>query len=141
VVKISKISGLGATVIVDDAGAAARTISNDITNFQFATPRGVQDITGVDKSAHERLLLLSDYSVTLNGVYNSAANQSHDVLKTVPSSPAVARNIKIEPTSGSTPYLSCLCLITDYTVTRAAAGELTWSAPAVLSDGTVPTWN
>ena len=33
-----------------------------------------------------------------------------------------------------------LCLITDYSLTRAATGELTWTAPAVLSDGTVPTW-
>lgn len=138
---MSKVSGLGATVIVDDASSVAKTISNDITNFQFATPRGVQDITGVDKSAHERLLLLSDYSVTLNGVFNTATGMSHDVLKTVPSSPAVARNIKIEPTSGSTPYLSCLSLITDYSITRSATGELTWTAPAVLSDGTVPTWN
>jgi hypothetical protein len=30
----------------------------------MATPRGVQDITGVDKSANERLLLLADASVT-----------------------------------------------------------------------------
>ena len=138
---MAKTSGLGATVIVDDSSSVAQTISNDITNFQFATPRGVQDITGVDKSAHERLLLLSDYSVTLNGVFNNAANMSHAVLKTVPSSPAVARNVKIEPTSGSTPYLSCLCLFTDYSITRNNTGELTWSAPAVLSDGTVPTWN
>src|SRR5881296_858914 len=135
---MSKVSGLGSTVIVDDAGAVARTISNDLTNFQFAVPRGVQDTTGVDKSAHERLLLLADYSATMNGVFNSGtANMSHDVLKTVSSS-SVARNIKIEPTSGSTPYLSCLCLITDYSLTRAATGELTWTAPAVLSDGTVP---
>ena len=137
---MAKVSGLGATVIVDDASSVAKTISNDITNLQFAMPRGVQDVTGVDKSAHERLLLLADYSVTMNGVFNSATGQSHDVLKTVPST-SVARNIKIEPTSGATPFLSCLCLITDYSLTRAAAGELTWTAPAVLSDGTVPTWS
>lgn len=138
---MSKVSGLGATVIVDDSSSSAKTISNDITNFQFAVPRGVQDTTGVDKSAHERLLLLADYSVTLNGVFNSGtANMSHDVLKTV-SSTSVARNIKIEPIASGTPYLSCLCLITDYSITRAATGELTWTAPAVLSDGTAPTWN
>jgi hypothetical protein len=138
----TKTSGLGATVIVDDAASSAKTISNDLTNFQFATPRGVQDITGVDKSAHERLLLLSDYSVTMNGVFNSGtASMSHDVFKTVPSATVVARNVKIEPTSGATPFLSCLCLLTDYTITRAAAGELTWVVPGVLSDGTVPLWS
>jgi hypothetical protein len=126
-------------VLVDDASSAAQTISNDVTNFSFATPRGVQDITGVDKSAHERLLLLADYSATLNGVFDNGSNLSHAVFKTIPST-TVPRNVKIEPTSGSTPALSCLCVLTDYTITRANAGELTWAVPAALSDGTVPTW-
>ena len=136
---ISKSSGLGATVTCDNASGTPTVISNDVTNFAFSTPRGVQDITGVDKSAHERLLLLSDYSATLNGVVNPTG--SHLVFNTVPASPAVSRNLKIQPIAGATPFLSCLCLLTDYTVTRAAAGELTFAVPAVLADGTVPTWN
>jgi len=136
---MAKTSGLGATVTCDDAASSPTVISNDVTNFAFSTPRGVQDTTGVDKSAHERLLLLSDYSATLNGVFN--ATGAHLVFKTVPASPAVARNLKIQPIAGSTPYLSCLCLLTDYTVTRSNTGELTYAVPAVLSDGTVPTWN
>ncbi len=137
---MAKTTGLGATVLVDDAASAAQTISNDVTNFQFATPRGVQDTTGVDKSAHERLLLLADYSATLNGVFDNGSNLSHAVFKTIPST-SVNRNVKIEPTSGGTPFLSCLCVLTDYTITRAAAGELTWAVPAALADGTVPTWS
>jgi hypothetical protein len=136
---MAKTSGLGATVLVDDASSAAQTISNDVTNFSFATPRGVQDITGVDKSAHERLLLLADYSATFNGVFDNGSNLSHAVFKTIPST-SVNRNVKIEPTSGATPALSCLCVLTDYTITRANAGELTWAVPAALADGTVPTW-
>lgn len=136
---MAKTSGLGATVTCDDASSSPTVISNDVTNFAFSTPRGVQDITGVDKSAHERLLLLSDYSATLNGVYN--ATGAHLVFKSVPTSPAVARNLKIQPIAGSTPYLSCLVLLTDYTLTRTNTGELTWAVPAALSDGTVPVWN
>ena len=136
---MAKVSGLGGTITCDDASSSPTVISNDVTNFAFSTPRGVQDITGIDKSAHERLLLLSDYSSTLNGVFN--ATGAHLVFKSVPTSPAVARNLKIQPISGSTPYLSCLVLLTDYTITRAAAGELTYAVPAVLSDGTVPVWN
>lgn len=137
---MAKTSGLGSAVLVDDASSVAQTISNDITNFQFATPRGVQDTTGVDKSAHERLLLLADYSATFNGVFNSAANLSHAVFKTIPST-SVNRNVKIQPTSGGTPFLSCLCVLTDYSITRAAAGELTFSVPAGLADGTTPSWS
>lgn len=100
----------------------------------------MQDITGVDKSAHERLLLLADYSATLTGVFNNGTNLSHAVFKTIPST-SVNRNVKIEPTSGATPFLSCLCVLTDYSITRSNAGDLTWSVPAALADGTTPSWS
>lgn len=136
---MAKTAGLGATITIDDASSSPTVVSNDITNFQFSTPKGVQDWTGVDKSAHERGLLLADYSSTFSGVVN--ATGAHLVFKTIPSFPAVARNVKIQPIAGSTPYLSCLCLLTDYNITRANTGEATYQVPAVLSDGTVPTWN
>lgn len=135
---MAKETGLAITTLsVDDAGAAARDIRNDVTNFQFATPRAVQDVTGVDKSAYERLLVLADFSITLNGVFNDAANLSHAVLKTV-SSTSVLRTVSLG-ISGQT--LANECLFTDYNLTRAASGELTWTAPGVLADGTVPTWS
>jgi hypothetical protein len=125
-------------VTCDDASSSPTVISNDVTNFAFSTPRGVQDTTGVDKSAHERLLLLADYSATINGVFN--ATGAHLVFKTI-SSTSVSRNLKIQPIAGAAPYLSCLVLLTDYTVTRANAGELTYAVPAALADGSIPTWN
>lgn len=135
---MAKETGLGWTTLsVDDAAASPQAIKNDITNFQFATPRGVQDTTGVDKSAFERLLLLADFSITLNGVFNDAANMSHAVFKTVPST-SVARTVTLTH-SGQT--LANETLFTDYALTRAQSGELTWTAPGVLADGTVPTWS
>lgn len=134
---MAKESGLGITTLsVDNSSGTAKAIKNDITNFQFATPRAVQDVTGVDKSAMERLLLLADFSITLNGVFNDATDASHDVFKTVPST-SVARTVTLVH-SGQT--LANECLFTDYAFTRGADGALTWSAPGVLSDGTVPTW-
>jgi len=80
---MAKESGLAwETLSVDDSGGTLRDIRNDITNFEFATPRAVQDVTGIDKSAMERLLLLADMSLTLNGVFNDETNKSHTVLKT-----------------------------------------------------------
>lgn len=138
---MAKESGLGSVVAVDDSGSVARTISNDITNYSMTLPRGTQDITGVDKSAHEMLLLLADFTVTLNGVFNDAANNSHDVFKTV-SSTSVSRNIAISPrgTTAGFPKLPTLCILTDYQITRSNTGDLTWQVPAQLADGTVPTW-
>ena len=50
---MAKESGLGMALAIDDSGGSARTISNDITNFDFAIPRAVQDVTGLDKSGME----------------------------------------------------------------------------------------
>ncbi|MFE6931747.1 hypothetical protein ACFVDT_06920 [Streptomyces sp. NPDC057699] len=135
---MAKESGIGwTTCSVDDATGTPQDIRNDITNLQFATPRAVQDVTGIDKAAMERLLLLADFSITLNGVFNDAANKSHAVFKTVPST-SVARTVSLA-VSGQT--LANECLFTDYPLTRSDSGELTWAVPGVLSDGTVPTWS
>lgn len=134
---MAKASGLGQTTLsVDDASGTAQAIKNDITNWQLSTPRAVQDITGVDKSANERLLLLADCSVTYNGVFNAATGMSHDVFKTVPST-SVNRTCT-NTVNGVT--LASEILFTDYQLTRSNTGELTWSAPGALADGTVPTW-
>jgi len=134
---MAKETGLGWTTLsVDDSGGSARAIVNDVTNFNFSTPRGVQDVTGVDKSAMERLLLLADFQIQLNGVFNDASNVSHDVFKTV-SSTSVARTVTLT-VSGQT--LPNEVLFSDYALTRGADGSLTWSATGSLSDGTVPTW-
>jgi hypothetical protein len=135
---MAKETGLGwTTFTVDDSGGTGRAIKNDVTSFSFATPRGVQDVTGVDKSAYERLLLLADFSMNPTGVFNDAANLSHAVLKTVPST-SVTRTVALE-VSGQT--LSNECIITDYSLNRAQDGSLTWTAPMQLADGTVPTWS
>lgn len=134
---MAKETGLGWTTLsVDNSGGSVCAIKNDVTEFDFATPRAVQDVTGVDKSAFERLLLLADFSITLNGVFNDASNASHDVFKTVPST-SVARTTTLV-VSGQT--LANECLYTDYQLKRGNDGALTWSAPGVLADGTVPTW-
>lgn len=125
------------TLSVDDSAGTPRDIRNPVNDLQFATPRGVQDVTGIDKSAMERLLLLADFTISLNGVFDDGANLSHAVFKTVPST-SVIRTVAIS-VSGQT--LNNECLFSAYDMTRAQSGELTWTAPGVLADGTVPTWS
>lgn len=132
---MSKVTGLGWTALNVDTSAGSPTdIRNDVTNFTFATPKAVQDVTGIDKYAIERRLLLTDFTIELSGVFNP--DLSHTVLRTVPST-AVARTTDIMVSSQ---VLSGELLYTDYALTRAASGELTWTAPGVLADGTLPTW-
>jgi hypothetical protein len=120
---------------LDSAAPSLTDIRNDVTNFNFAMPRGVQDTTGVDKSAYERLLLLADFSGSLNGVFN--VSTSHPVLKTIPSY-AGPRTFSLGVASQT---LSNEVHCTDYQLTRGNDGALTWSVPFVLADGTVPAWS
>mgnify|MGYP007082273028 CR=1 FL=1 len=125
------------TCSVDDSGGTVRAIINDVTNLQFSTPRGVQDVTGIDKSAMERLLLLADFSITLNVVFNTnGTTGSHDVFKTVPST-SVARTTTLTVNGVTLPNE---VLYTDYPLSRSQSGELTASVPGVLASGVVPTW-
>ncbi len=133
---MAKEVGFAFTVAIDDATPSAQTLSNDITSFNFEVPRGVLDVTGMDKSARERLLLLADFTALFNGVFNTAANQSHDVFKTVPSSSAV-RTVTLTINSK---VLATECVATDYPLTRAADGSLVWAVPMALQNGAVPTW-
>lgn len=136
---MAKEPGFPFAVIVDDSGGTARTISNDVGSLQFATPRGVQDITGVDLSAIERQLLLADMSVTFSApAFNDTANTGfHMVFRTV-SSTSVARTCSLA-VSGNT--LAPEVLFTDYQLSRGTDGSLTSSVPGVLANGAVPTWS
>lgn len=139
---MAKESGLAWTSLsVDDSGGTQRDIRNDITNLEVATPRATQDTTGIDKSAFERLLLLADLSITMNGVFNDDSNKSHDVFKTIPST-SVARELLLTVSGqrlGTTPQVTIL--LTDYPLTRADSGELTWAVPGSLANGEIPTWD
>ena len=128
---MAKTVGFPFQVEVDTSAPSLTDISNDVTNHSFATPRGVQDVTGVDKSAMERLLLLADFSVTLNGVFNP--DLSHDVFEDLDGTRTCTLTVASQ-------VLTNECLFTDYALTRNQDGSLTWSAPGVLQDGTVPTW-
>ncbi len=133
---MAKQSGLGWTTLSVDSSVPTLTdIKNDVTNFDFATPRAVQDVTGVDMLAIERLLLLADFSITLNGVFNTG--KSHGVLKDVATT-NVVRTCSLVISSQT---LSNECLFTDYAVSRATGGALTWSSPGVLANGTAPAWS
>ncbi len=133
---MAKQTGLGMTCTVDDSAGAPKDISNDVRSVQLGTSRGVQEVTGIDKSAMERLLLLADGTVQLAGVFNAASNMSHDVFKTVVSSD-VTRTVVLDY---GTPTLTMEILFSKYDVARSDSGELTWQAEGALCNGTAPLW-
>lgn len=135
---MAKESGLGwTTCSVDDSGSTLRAIVNDTLSLDFATPRAVQDVTGLDKSAVERLLLLADFSSTISGNFNDATNTAHDVFKTVGSASVTRTETLV--ISGQT--LTNEVVLLDYPLNRAATGEFTFAVPTALQSGTAPTWS
>jgi len=137
---MAKTSGLGAQVLLADSGGTQRDVSNDLTDWTLSTPVALQDTTGIDKSAHEKLPLLRDLSEQLKGTCNFAANMSHAVLSTATTSP-VQRSSTIYPTSNhSTPVMTANVLISSYDLTRGNDGALTFQSDLALADGSTPTW-
>ncbi len=136
---MAKESGLGLTVTVDDSAGSGQAISNDITDLTWNMPSGVQDVTGVNKSAHERLLLLADFSVSLKGVFNDASSLSFQVFKNYRTL-AASQTGRTTAIAHSGQTLSNEVLYSDFSFNRNADGSLTWTAPGDLSDGTVPAW-
>lgn len=132
-----KESGLGWTTLsVDDSGGTPRDIRDNVKNFSFSLPREEFDWTAVDKSAKERGLGLADFSIELAGVFDDAANLSHSVLRTIPSSSAV-RTVSLA-VSGQT--LNNECYGMNYDLERAQNGDFTWSSTLALANGVTPTW-
>lgn len=135
---MAKQTGLGwTTLTIADAAGTAQDLRDDITELSFATPRGVQDVTGIGVSAHERLLLLADASYDLSGVWDDGADAAHEVFSTIPSTSvnrAIANTVNGASLNGN-------FLLTDYQLSRSNSGELTWKVPAVLADGGTPTWS
>lgn len=130
--------GFPFTLAVDDAAGSPQTLSAVVSALQFATPRGVQDITALSMSAIARQLLLADFNTTISlAAFDDAANSTHAVFKTV-SSTSVART-QTMTLSGQT--LAPEVLYTDYQFNRGNDGSITMSVPGVLASGLVPTWS
>lgn len=132
---MAKQSGLGWTTCnVDDDTGTPRDIKNDITNQDMSITYNPQEITGLDKFAMERLLLLADLSGTMNSVFNPSANRVHAVFAGDLRVTRTVTNVIAAQT------LAAEVLFTAYNLTRAASGEFTAEHPYVLADGTTPDW-
>ena len=119
------------TVTIDDAAGAGEAISNDIISCNFTTSRGVQDVTGLNKSAMERLLLLNDFTLDLVAVFNPAGSPSmFDVLSTPADNDTRTVVIVV---GGKT--LTAECVLTSANWTRNQDGSFTCSANFALADG------
>jgi len=136
---MAKQTGLGDYLAIDDSGGTARDLSNDLTSYSVNTPQNMFEVTGIDKSAVERIIGLNDYTLTVNGVFNKASNKSHDVFKTRTGTRTVT--LAIGGNTSGYPKLEAEMLVNEYNLERGDDGGLTWSAGLSLQSGTVPAWS
>lgn len=119
---------------MDDELGGAQDIRSATNTLEFSTPKNLLEVTGIDKSAMERLDGLWDFQSTANGTWDDAtSNSPHDVFADLSGVRTWAIVV-----SGQT--LSNEVLVSDYAISRGNDGSLTWSAPCALANGTVPNW-
>jgi hypothetical protein len=77
---MAKKSGLGSRMWV-----GGYDLSNDTGSINsMGSPRGVFELTGMDKEAFERILTTKDGQIDWSSWFNPAANQSHEVYSALP---------------------------------------------------------
>ena len=136
---MAKESGLGwTTYSLDDSGGTLRAIINDVTSTEFDTPVELQEITGIDKSAYERLQLLRDFTFSFESVFNDAASTGvHTVVSTIGT--AIASRTLTMVVSGNT--LTNEVLLSSTAYSRGDDGAFTIAVEGSLANGTVPAWS
>lgn len=125
---MAKISGIGTTVTI-----AGNDLSNDITTFTLDTPYGVQDVTGLDKTGMEKILLRADATGSITWVHNIAASHVHATLKT----PGSKTFVIVYPGTATATFTA---VTTNYALNMGADGSLTGSCIYQLSSGTPVAW-
>jgi len=137
---MAKQTGLGDYIAIDDSGGNARDISSNVSSLSIGNSQNLLEVTALDKSAVERLVALSDGSVSLGGTFDAAANKEHAVLAEGRSATRTF-DYRIGGNSSSNPRLQMEMVIGAYNFDRGTDGSATWSCDLSLQDGTVPDWD
>lgn len=136
---MAKVSGIVSSLTVDDSAGNPQDISADVTQITLGTPTNLQDVTGLDKAAIERIFLLKDVTCNITGVADFATGMEHDVFKADPAGTG-QRSVSVALANAAA-TLSFNALLGDYTFTRNQDGSLGFTATLPLADGTAPSWS
>ncbi|TDC63878.1 hypothetical protein E1258_09540 [Micromonospora sp. KC207] len=116
---MTKSSGLGARLYV-----AGSDLSGDVGSLsRIGGGPAPRDVTGINKSAYERIGGLRDGGIDYQAWFNPAVGAAHDVLSALPRTDQVTTYCH-RATIGS-PAACCVAKQIGYDPTRAADGSLT----------------
>lgn len=118
---MAKQSGMGDNFYIDGVD-----LSGDIASLSsISTSRAVIGVTGIDKSAHERIHGIKDGGMTFASFFNPAAAQAFPTLKALPTTDVACSYFR--GTELGSPAASCVAKQINYDGTRTDAGELSFS--------------
>lgn len=131
---MAKFAGFPMTYTLDNSAGAGVAITNDVGTITLNTTRGEQDVTGLDKSAMERLQLLEDTDVTMggNGFPSSATravfnNLSNDRTLVIGYPDSATATVEIQ--------------LFSFNVQRGQDGGISWTVNGKLCNGTKLAWS
>lgn len=131
---MTKASGLGAGLFV-----SGNDISGDIGSLSsISSPTGTFEVTGIDKSAIERLHGLKDGQINFQSWFNDAAGQGYPVLSTLPTADRIVSYYHRTAAVGD-PVASIIGKQIGYDPTRGADGSLSIETQA-LANGSGLEW-
>jgi hypothetical protein len=124
---VGKETGLG-----DNFYSDGYNLSGDVNSITIASPMAVDDgVTGIDKSAVERLGLHRDGAMEWVVLMNPAAGQAHPVVSALPTSDVVASYFR--GTTLGNPVASLVGKQIDYNLNRADSGALRGNVQALAN--------
>lgn len=118
---MAKQSGLG-----DHLWISGNHVSGDVSTVAVSMPMAPIDVTGIDKSAHERILGLKDGKIELTTYFNPAAGAIHSVLSALPRTDALGTYCRGYGLGN--PAASIVAKQPNYDPTRGTDGSLTFKA-------------
>lgn len=121
---MSKQSGLG-----DNLYVAGYDLSGDINALgNIGGGPAVQEVTGIDKSAMERIGLLRDGRMQMVSFFNPAAGQAHERFSALPTTDVILSYFR--GTTLGKPSANLVAKQLNYDGTRADSGEFTFAVEA-----------
>lgn len=131
---MAKSTGLGQRLYI-----GGYDLSGDIGSLgNISGPLTVLDVTGIDKSAYERIGGVHDGSLEFNAWFNDAAGQAHPVLSALPTADVGVQFVHSPALGGA--FAGLVGKQIDYAGTRGADGSLAFTASVQSSAGAGIEW-
>lgn len=124
---MSKQGGLGDNLLV-----GGYDLSNDIGSLsRISGSHTVQDVTGIDKEAVERITLIRDGEISYTAFYNPSTDRAHDRLSILPTTDVVTTYLRGTVLGGESANLVGKQI--NYDGTRAADGSYILNVQALAN--------